>query len=197
MFKRVLKLIKSKFTGTSASDTYVPVFTATGKQGQLKPIEEMLQTADAAATYQTLAGMAAYLTSANAAATYQDLAGMAAYLTSAAAALAYEAKHTEKIYKVALNQVGANAPTANIKKNELGEVPVFSYDGVGTYKITFAAPYDHTKVYMYCFANSIGDTTVNITWGLGLDHVIIETYQGGVKTDYLLYESPFYMEVLP
>jgi len=87
--KNVIKLIKSKLTGASASNTFMPVFVGNKKKADLKPIEEMLQTADAAATYQTQAAMAAYLTTANAALTYQDIAGMASYLTTANAALQY------------------------------------------------------------------------------------------------------------
>ena len=49
----------------------------------------LLTSADAASTYQTLAGMSSYLTTATAASTYQTLSGMSSYLTTSAAAATY------------------------------------------------------------------------------------------------------------
>jgi len=48
-----------------------------------------LTIASASATYQTIAGMASYLTIASASATYQTIAGMASYLTIASASATY------------------------------------------------------------------------------------------------------------
>ena len=53
-------------------------------------LESYLTSSDAAATYQTLAGMSDYLTSSDAASTYQTQSGMSSYLTSSDAASTYQ-----------------------------------------------------------------------------------------------------------
>lgn len=56
------------------------------------------------------------------------------------------------VYTALLLQSGTNAPTAIIIENSISDdAPVWSYDGVGTYRITFSSIFsDDTKIFMQC-----------------------------------------------
>jgi microcystin-dependent protein len=64
-----------------------------------------LTSAVASATYQTIAGMSSYLTSATASATYQTIAGMSSYLTTATASATYQPMIVGSIIQMAMGTV--------------------------------------------------------------------------------------------
>jgi len=197
--KNVIKLIKSKLTGASASNTFMPVFVNNKKKADLKPIEEMLQTADAAATYQTQADMAAYLTSVNAAATYQTQAAMAAYLTAAAAALAYETKDNRKYLKSKISQEGVQFPIFRYQiKNNTGANFAFSYVDVGEYLITASMPIfveDTTTIILGPERKQI-DSFVRIVFVSDTQYRIYTTDGAGVPQNNILGGyTTFYIEI--
>jgi len=52
----------------------------------------------------------------------------------------YTQSDKPKVYTAILNQVDTNPPTATILTNTLGEIPVWTYLGVGYYRLTTINP---------------------------------------------------------
>jgi hypothetical protein len=80
-----------------------------------------------------------------------------------------------KIYKALISQTGTNAPTAIVLENTFGQVPTYSYYGVGNYTLTFTGtpltdnktiPSENsTRVSYFRLNNSTGDGDVDYGYG--------------------------------
>jgi hypothetical protein len=56
-----------------------------------------------------------------------------------------------KIYKATLNQTGTDAPVANKWENTFSDTPVWSYEGVGFYKLTLAGEFPSASKILVTF----------------------------------------------
>lgn len=97
---------------------------------------EGLTPADAASTYQTLAGMSSYLTTSSASSTYQPLSGMSAYLTTSDASSTYQTISGMSSY---LTTTSAASTYLTITNASAIYAPVTDFDqGLKTYNsVTF------------------------------------------------------------
>jgi len=62
---------------------------------------------------------------------------------------------TYKTYRATITQSGTNAPVANVIENTYDTEPVWSYNSVGTYELTFAAELVVNKTTV--FIGQLGD----------------------------------------
>lgn len=105
----------------------------------------------------------------------------------------------KKVYKALLSQSGTNAPVATVLVNTLSGTPVWSYDSVGTYRLTLAGEFvsGKTAVNINAFidaadGNRIGALRANN------NQILVSTGDNTLTTmNDILLESTITIEVYP
>lgn len=100
-----------------------------------------------------------------------------------------------KIYKALLSQSGTNAPVATVLVNTLSGTPVWSYDSVGTYRLTLAGEFTEFKTFISNTSSSgeyAGETGILFSWS-DVNSIYMEAfkdavYSNGTPTIYLAIE---------
>lgn len=107
-----------------------------------------------------------------------------------------------KVFKAILSQSSTNTPTATIIQNTLGEVPSFTYIGVGNYRLsTVASLFDINKTIVMIGQENQGASGFNMAYVDESDDtkIVIQSKTADLNTgqDDKLYYTNIYIEVHP
>lgn len=76
-----------------------------------------------------------------------------------------------KVYTAILNQGGITAPVATVLENTLGEIPTFSYNGIGEYTINSALNQFNSETTVIEF-HQPNDIPNSLSYGIPEDNII-------------------------
>jgi len=105
-----------------------------------------------------------------------------------------------KVYKATLTQTGTDAPVATKFGNTFSGTPIWSYEGVGVYKLTLAGEFpDETNVSI--LGSPLGGTTLAnastiITWN-DSNSILFETFKNGALSNEVYLNYTVLIEVYP
>ena len=99
-----------------------------------------------------------------------------------------------KVYSVLLSQAGTNAPTVIILENTLGFVPVWSYQGVGDYRIFETGGFPDSRTIAFV-TNGYGPEADILEWYGNSDQRTVASYIGVTPTDGIVDYTPYEIRV--
>jgi hypothetical protein len=100
-----------------------------------------------------------------------------------------------KVYTALLTQSGTNPPTAIILENTFGEIPIFSYLGLGQYTISCSLFTNYDKI--FCQSNPTDSTPFFCIWqpiSIGLSGIATVAITG-LGIDDGLNNTPFEIRI--
>jgi len=102
-----------------------------------------------------------------------------------------------KVYKALLTQTGTSAPVATVLVNTLGDTPIYSYVGDGSFEInTTDAIFEQLKTALYPITSIDVEFSHSFIWS-STTQLYINTALSGVKSNDLLYYTLIQIEVYP
>jgi len=107
-----------------------------------------------------------------------------------------------KVYRALLSQTGTDAPVADVKINTLGAA-VWSYEGVGDYRMTLAGAFPASKIYSSfmgtetCISKPAADDVwIILNYG-NIDYISLNCTTFGVPGDGYIQNTAFEILVYP